>query len=57
MRSERMIRERLKKLLTDERLHYKAADVYINAPLALIQVGLETERDVLRWVLRDKRHT
>ena len=36
---------------SDERLHYKTATIVENAPLALIQLVLETKRNTLKWVL------
>ena len=48
------IKKKLNRVLNDERLWYECADVYSNAPLALIQMGLETERDTLLWVLNLK---
>ena len=51
MKSKQEIKKRLSEILSDERLHYKPANVQINAPLALIQTALETERDALMWVL------
>jgi hypothetical protein len=42
---------RLKKVCSDERLSYPPAEIFSNAPLALIQVELETERRTLQWVL------
>ena len=42
----------LKRLEEDERLWYETANVEINAPLALIQLGLETKSDILRWCLQ-----
>ena len=52
MRSKSQIEEKLAVTLSDERLHYPTATVQINAPLALIQCSLETQRDTLRWVLQ-----
>jgi len=45
------IAAQLCKIESDERLHYPPADVFSNAPLALIQTQLETEQRVLRWIL------
>ena len=36
----------------DERLSYPAADVFSNAPLALIQTDLEAKVRTLEWVLK-----
>jgi hypothetical protein len=46
-----VILDRLITLERDERLQYAPARVDVNAPLALIQVALETEVNALRWVL------
>lgn len=53
MKSQTEIQDKLKKILADERLSYPSANIQINAPLALIQLELETKRDTLRWVLAD----
>lgn len=50
-RSVAEIEARLDEVEADERMHYKCANVNINAPLALIQVNLDTESTTLRWVL------
>ena len=54
MQTEVEIKKRLKKILSDERLGYPSANVQVNAPLALIQLQLETERDILKWVLKQE---
>ena len=51
MKTENEIREKLEEITKDERLGYKTATIVENAPLALIQLSLETKRDVLKWVL------
>jgi hypothetical protein len=53
MKSEDEIRAELKKVEADERLSYPCATIQVNAPLALIQLGLETKRDTLKWILGD----
>lgn len=45
------IEKRLERIESDERIDYEPANVEVNAPLALIQVRLTTERDTLKWVL------
>lgn len=54
MQTEVEIKKKLKKILSDERLKYPSANIQINAPLALIQLELETKRDILRWVLKQE---
>jgi hypothetical protein len=56
MKTEDEIKEKLEELEGDERLHYKPAQVQINAPLALLQVGLETGVNALRWALDMEPH-
>ena len=51
MRTEAEVRALLKEVTADERLGYPPATVEINAPLALVQLELETKRDTLKWVL------
>ncbi|MBW8002572.1 MAG: hypothetical protein FVQ80_11200 [Planctomycetes bacterium] len=51
MKSISQIKEELAKIKADKRLGYPPATVDIIAPLALIQLGLESRIDALRWVL------
>ena len=51
MKTEKEIIKWLQRIESDERLHYKSADVYTNAPLAFEQMGMETKSDVLRTIL------
>ena len=53
MRTKEEIKERLETIEADERLSYPPAQIQINAPLALIQLSLETQRDVLKWILNE----
>ena len=53
MKTREEIEKKLNEILEDERLSYPPADTETNAPLALIQVALENQRDILKWVLRD----
>jgi hypothetical protein len=56
MKSADEILKKLNEVCSDERLSYEPANVFANAPLALIQTSLETQRDVLQWVLNiDKK--
>ena len=54
MKTKKEIEKKLKKVESDERLHYPTADVFSNAPLALIQVSLESQRDILKWILSNE---
>jgi hypothetical protein len=45
------IKEELAKIESDERLGYPTATVIENAPLALVQCGLENQRRAIKWVL------
>lgn len=49
------ISKRLHEVCSDERLSYPTANAMVNAPLALIQTALDTERRVLQWVLGIKQ--
>jgi hypothetical protein len=51
MRSRKEIEAKLDEIEADERLSYSAADVRVNAPLALEQVAGKAEANMLRWVL------
>ena len=48
----KIIKEKLKEIESDERLSYPIATVIENAPLALIQLDLETKRNTLKWILK-----
>ena len=52
MKSKKEIETKLKEYQSDERLSYKPADVFSNAPLALIQTDLEARVQILKWILR-----
>jgi hypothetical protein len=51
MQTEREIHKRINEILSDGRLSYKTADIFTNAPLALIQLEMETELHILENVL------
>lgn len=55
LRREKSFREKVEGALAeieqDERLGYPTATVFENAPLALIQCGLESQRRALKYVL------
>lgn len=51
MKSEEVIRETLKKLEDDSILKEETATIEENAPLALMQLEMETRIRVLKWVL------
>lgn len=53
MKSEKEIRERLREIENTEQIKMKPANIQINAPLALIQIELESKRDILKWVLQE----
>jgi hypothetical protein len=51
MKSKDEILNKIEELKSDERHNYKPALVEINAPLALIQVEIQSKIDALKWVL------
>lgn len=51
MKTKKEILQWLRKIESDERLHYPSACIVINAPLALEQMSMETKSDVLRTIL------
>lgn len=51
MKTEQEIRARMDELKSDERMTYKSANVFINAPLAIIQVELGAKIHALEWAL------
>jgi hypothetical protein len=52
MKTEQELRAKLKEVESDARLGYTPATIVENAPLALIQLELETKRDLLKWILK-----
>jgi len=52
MKSKKEILAKIEKLETDNRHKYKPALVQVNAPLALIQVEIQSKIDALKWVLK-----
>jgi len=52
MKTAKAIKEKLREIEADERLSYTPANVFSNAPLALIQMELVAKRDTLKWVLK-----
>ena len=55
MKTTQEIRSKLDQIISDERLSYEPANVFINAPLALIQVHLKAQADILHWVLAKRK--
>mgnify|MGYP000091363213 CR=1 FL=1 len=53
MKTREEIEKRIAELKADERLGYPPANVFTNAPLALIQVALKNEIMALNWVLKE----
>jgi hypothetical protein len=51
MKTKKEIEDAIKQLRSDERLSYPTAMVHENAPLALMQLELETRIKTLKWVL------
>lgn len=51
MKSEKQIKAEIKKLESDDRYKAPTATIQINAPLALIQLELESKVQALKWVL------
>lgn len=51
METIQAITDKLLELKGDKRLYYKTADIFTNAPLALIQLSMETQINTLEWVL------
>jgi hypothetical protein len=49
--SKEEIQNRIDMILSDERIAYKTASVFTNAPLALIQLSLMTELHTLQKVI------
>ena len=52
MRPEDKIREEIEELKKDDRIQGSPANVFINAPLALIQMGIKGQIDGLQTALR-----
>lgn len=45
------LREQIRKIDEDERYHYPSANTDVNAPLALVQLGMETKVDFAQHLL------
>jgi hypothetical protein len=54
MKTKKEIEDRIKEIQSDERISYPTANVFVNAPLALIQTGLESTLATLKLVLGEK---
>lgn len=54
MKTKKEIKAALTAIESDKRLSYKTATIVENAPLALIQLELETQQATLKWVLEIK---
>jgi hypothetical protein len=54
MKTEKEIRQMIRAIKKDPRMHGKPAFVEINAPLALIQCHLDGQRQALEWVLAER---
>lgn len=52
MRPEDKIREEIEKLKKDDHIQGSPANVFVNAPLALIQMGIKGQIDGLQTALR-----
>lgn len=52
MKTKKQIEEKIKEIEADERYKASPAVLDVNAPLALIQIGMESQVRALKWVLR-----
>jgi len=52
MKTKGEIEKQIKLLESDERLKMPSATIDINAPLALIQLEMETKITTLKWVMK-----
>lgn len=55
MTIKQKIKKRIAELEKDDRFTQPTASVQINAPLALIQVGIASKIDALQWVLDEMK--
>jgi len=53
LRDAKAIQEQIDVMKADERLGYPTATIVENAPLALIQLSLQTKINALRWALEE----
>ena len=51
MKTKEQIQAKINEYKSDERYNYPPATIEINAPLALIQLGMESKVSILEWVL------
>lgn len=49
---KKYIEEKIAEIEADERFHYPSADVWANAPLALIQMGMSSRMQTLKEILK-----
>ena len=55
MRTEVEIRQEIEELEADPRHKLSPARITINAPLALIQVDIDSRISALKWVLKEEK--
>lgn len=55
MKSLEEIKEKIEEIKKDERLGYPPANIFVNPPLALVQVNLESFIQALEWVLSENK--
>lgn len=48
-RSTKEIQAEIDNIKTDDRLYYPAANILVNAPLALIQLSVQSRLNALEW--------
>ena len=53
MKNRDQILAQIKKVQSDSRYNYPAANVFSNAPLALIQVSMKATVEALEWVMSE----
>ena len=54
MKTKKEIEARIKETNDDDRMKADPAEVFSNAPLALIQTNYEGQLQALEWVLKEK---
>jgi len=55
MKTVKEIRHKLRELTSDSRMKQPPADIHTNAPLALVQLEMESKINTLKWVLEARK--
>lgn len=54
MKTQKQIKDKIREIENDKRYKYPTATIVENAPLALVQLEMESFIGILKWVLREQ---